>query len=51
MASGVTHIHERPTHAERTWNEKKIAGLLFNSRKVQATIDLDYSERSSAAGR
>jgi hypothetical protein len=33
------HINERPTYAGRTWNGKRIEGLLFNSRMVQATFD------------
>ncbi len=33
------HINEQPTYAGRTWNGKKIEGLLFNSRMVQATFD------------
>lgn len=33
------HINERPTYAGRTWKGKRIDGLLFNSRMVQATFD------------
>ena len=33
------HINDQPTYAGRTWNGKKIEGLLFNSRMVQATFD------------
>lgn len=33
------HINERPTYAGRTWNGKRIEGLLLNSRMVQATFD------------
>ena len=33
------HINDRPTYAGRTWNGKKIEGLLLNSRMVQATFD------------
>ena len=33
------HINEQPTYAGRTWNGKKIEGLLLNSRMVQATFD------------
>ena len=33
------HINGQPTYAGRTWHEKKIEGLLFNSRMVQATFD------------
>ena len=33
------HINEQPTYAGRTWNGKRIEGLLFNSRMVQATFD------------
>lgn len=33
------HINGKPTYAGRTWNGKKIEGLLFNSRMVQATFD------------
>ena len=33
------HINGRPTYAGRVWNGKKIEGLLFNSRMVQATFD------------
>ena len=33
------HINGQPTYAGRTWNGKRIEGLLFNSRVVQATFD------------
>lgn len=33
------HINGRPTYAGRTWQGKKIEGLLFNSRMVQGTFD------------
>lgn len=33
------HINGQPTYAGRSWNGKKIEGLLFNSRMVQATFD------------
>jgi hypothetical protein len=33
------HINGQPTYAGRTWNAKKIEGLLLNSRMVQATFD------------
>ena len=33
------HINGHPTYAGRTWNGKKIEGLLLNSRMVQATFD------------
>ena len=33
------HINEQPTYAGRAWNGKRIEGLLFNSRMVQATFD------------
>src|SRR5262245_13938861 len=32
-------INGRPTYPGRTWNGKKIEGLLLNSRMVQATFD------------
>jgi hypothetical protein len=32
-------INGKPTYAGRTWNGKKIEGLLLNSRMVQATFD------------
>lgn len=32
-------INGKPTYAGRTWNGKKIEGLLFNSRVVQAIFD------------
>src|SRR6185436_4003109 len=33
------HINGRPTYAGRTWQGKKIEGLLLNSRMVQGTFD------------
>jgi hypothetical protein len=33
------HINGQPTYKGRTWNGKKIEGLLLNSRMVQATFD------------
>jgi hypothetical protein len=33
------HINGRPTYKGRTWNGKKVEGLLLNSRMVQATFD------------
>jgi hypothetical protein len=33
------HINDMPTYAGRTWHGKRIEGLLFNSRMVQATFD------------
>jgi hypothetical protein len=33
------HINGKPTYAGRTWNGKRIEGLLMNSRMVQATFD------------
>jgi hypothetical protein len=33
------HINGQPTYAGRTWNGKKIEGLLLNSRMVQATFE------------
>ncbi len=33
------HINDQPTYAGRNWNGKRIEGLLFNSRMVQATFD------------
>jgi len=32
-------INGKPTYAGRTWNGKKIEGLLLNSRMVQGTFD------------
>jgi hypothetical protein len=32
-------INGQPTYAGRSWNGKRIEGLLFNSRMVQATFD------------
>jgi hypothetical protein len=33
------HINGKPTYAGRTWQGKKIEGLLLNSRMVQGTFD------------
>jgi hypothetical protein len=33
------HINGEPTYAGRSWQGKRIEGLLFNSRMVQATFD------------
>jgi hypothetical protein len=33
------HINGKPTYQGRTWNGKKIEGLLFNSRMVQGIFD------------
>jgi len=33
------HINGEPTYKGRTWNGKPVAGLLMNSRMVQATFD------------
>ena len=33
------HINGKPTYEGRTWNGKRIQGLLMNSRMVQATFD------------
>ena len=33
------HVNGRPTYAGRSWNGKKIEGLLLNSRMVQAIFD------------
>jgi hypothetical protein len=33
------YINEHPTYAGRSWHGKRIEGLLFNSRMVQATFD------------
>jgi hypothetical protein len=33
------HINGEPTYKGRTWNGKKVEGLLLNSRMVQATFD------------
>jgi hypothetical protein len=40
-------INGEPTYKDRTWNGKKIEGLLFNSRMVQATFDDLNSETVS----
>lgn len=39
IVGAAFHINEQPTYAGRTWNGKRIEGLLFNSRMVQATFD------------
>lgn len=39
IAGEAFHINERPTYAGRSWNGKRIEGLLFNCRMVQATFD------------
>ena len=33
------HINGKPTYAGRTWKGRRIEGMLFNSRMVQATFD------------
>lgn len=33
------HVNGQPTYKGRTWNGKKVEGLLMNSRMVQATFD------------
>src|SRR5262245_54384729 len=33
------HINDEPTYKGRTWNGKKVEGLLFNSRMVQGIFD------------
>ncbi len=33
------HINGKPTYAGRTWNGRKIEGLLLNSRMVQGIFD------------
>jgi len=33
------HLNGKPTYEGRRWNGRKIQGLLFNSRMVQATFD------------
>ena len=33
------HVNGQPTYKGRTWNGKKVEGLLLNSRMVQATFD------------
>ncbi len=44
------HINGQPTYAGRTWHGKKIEGLLFNSRMVQATFeDLNPATRDQWA--
>ncbi len=39
IAGDAFHINAQPTYAGRMWQGKKIEGLLFNSRMVQATFD------------
>lgn len=39
IAGEAFHINERPTYAGRSWNGKRIEGLLLNSRMVQATFN------------
>ncbi len=39
IAGEEFYINGQPTYAGRTWNGKKIQGLLMNSRMVQATFD------------
>ncbi|MCO6458942.1 MAG: hypothetical protein J5I93_26850 [Pirellulaceae bacterium] len=39
IAGEAFQINGQPTYAGRTWNGKKIEGLLLNSRMVQATFD------------
>ena len=39
------HINGKPTYAGRTWNGKKIEGLLLNSRMVQGIFD-DLNEET-----
>jgi hypothetical protein len=41
------HVNGRPTYEGRTWNGKKIQGLLMNSRMVQGTFD-DLNPDTSA---
>ena len=41
------HINGRPTYEGRSWNGKKIEGLLLNSRMVQATFD-DFNPETVA---
>ena len=33
------HLNGKPTYAGRTWQGKKIEGLLMNSRMVQGAFD------------
>jgi hypothetical protein len=39
IVGGAFHINGRPTYEGRTWKDKKIEGLLFNSRMVQGIFD------------
>ena len=39
IVSESFHINGQPTYAGRSWHGRKIEGLLFNSRMVQATFD------------
>ncbi len=39
IVADTFHINGQPTYKGRTWNGKRIEGLLFNSRMVQATFD------------
>jgi hypothetical protein len=39
ISGDAFHINGMPTYAGRTWQGKKIEGLLLNSRMVQATFD------------
>jgi hypothetical protein len=41
------HINGKPTYDGRTWNGKKIEGLLFNSRMVQGIYDDSNDETRS----
>lgn len=38
------HLNSKPIYAGRTWNGKKIEGLMMNSRMVQATFDDENPE-------
>lgn len=47
IVGNAFHINGQPTYAGRTWNGKKIEGLLLNSRMVQATFDdLNHQTRN-----
>ena len=39
IVGDVFHLNGRPTYAGRTWQGKKIEGLLMNSRMVQGVFD------------
>ncbi len=39
IAGDAFHINGKPTYEGRTWKDKKIEGLLFNSRMVQGIFD------------